>query len=259
MSRVAYDAMADIYDAWCDSAPVTRANHLFYVNRLFQPEGVSVELGVGNGRICIEVAKKGKAIVGVDSSPAMLELCRDRARRAGVADRLTLIEGDFRDFELPEAAELITIPFHSIGHLLTREDKQTALRRIHRQLVPGGKLIFDHFVFDPDYPLVPGVPRLRAEYRDSETGRDRLLWEAVTRDEHQQLLRIIVWTDDIDKMGVVMSRRYRRMNLSWLTPEQSQSLLEDSGFEVETVFGDFDESPLSATSPQQIWVGVKAS
>ena len=72
----------------------------------------------------------GKAGIGVDSSEKILELCEARARTAGVLDRLTLIKGDFRDFELPEPAALITIPFHSIGHLIKEEDKRRALETI---------------------------------------------------------------------------------------------------------------------------------
>ncbi len=129
---VPYDAFAEIYDAWAESAPITRENQEFYVKRLVEAEGPAVELGVGNGRICVEAAKRGKAVIGVDSSEKILDLCESRARSAGVIDRVTLIKGDFRDFELPEPAALITIPFHSIGHLIKEEDKRRALATIPR-------------------------------------------------------------------------------------------------------------------------------
>ena len=88
MSHVPYDDFADIYDAWCGSAPITQKNHGFYLRKLVESPGPVVELGVGNGRICIEVAKQGRPITGVDSSSAILELCRKRAREAGVEGRL---------------------------------------------------------------------------------------------------------------------------------------------------------------------------
>ena len=256
-ARVAYDDFAEIYDAWCASAPITRTNQGFYVRHLSGCDGPVVELGVGNGRICVEVAKHRKDVIGVDSSTKILELCRKRANEAGVSDRLTLLQGDFRDFALAEPAALITIPFHSIGHLLKDEDKRKALRNIHGQLRDGGRFIFDHFVFDPEYPQEPGVPHLRAEFQDPESGRDRLLWEATTRDLEHQILRIIVWTDDIDAGGNVVNRRYRRINLSWITPEQSLSMLEQTGFEIDAAYGNFDESPLNEDSAHQIWIARK--
>jgi hypothetical protein len=148
------------------------------------------------------------------------------------------------------------LPFHSIGHLGSEEDKLRALIQVRGQLRGGGRFIFDHFIFDPSY-VQPGVPRLRAEFRDPETGHDCILWEAATHDLEHQTIRLVVWTDELDSRGVVVSRRYRRNNLTWLTPDQSRRLLEESGLEIEAVYGDFDENPLTERSTHQIWVAQK--
>jgi hypothetical protein len=167
---------------------------------------------------------------------------------------LTLIQADFRDFELPEPARLIAIPFHSIGHMLTREDKLTAFRNIRRRLAPGGRFVFDHFIFDPDYPVPPGMASLRAQTTDPETGRDRLIWETSIRDEVRQVIDLIACTEDLDDHGVVLNRRYRRTRLSWMSPDESRRLLEETGFEIESVYGDFSRAPLSDASPEQVWM-----
>jgi SAM-dependent methyltransferase len=257
MARVPYDDFADIYDAWCGSAPITAKNLGFYHRKLLECPGPVAELGVGNGRICIEVAKRGKPIIGVDSSGAILDLCRRRAREAGnLEGRLSLLQADFRDFVLPEPAELIVLPFHSLGHLLTEEGRLQAMRQVRSQLREGGRFIFDHFLFDPAY-VQQGVPRLRAEYRDPATGRDRFLWEASTHDLERQLIRIVVFTDEVDSEGVAVSRRYRRMHLSWVTPDQVRRLLEAADFEVDALYGDFDENPLTERSTHQIWTAKR--
>jgi ubiquinone/menaquinone biosynthesis C-methylase UbiE len=149
-STTEYDTFASIYDVWTATAPAAECNLPFYVEACRKAQGLVIELGVGDGRIAVEVAEAGKPITGVDSSSEMLHRCRARAQAAGVLNRLTLIHADFRDFTLPQPAELITIPFHTIGHLVTMEDKRAGLRHIYRQLAPGGRLIFDHFVFDPE-------------------------------------------------------------------------------------------------------------
>jgi SAM-dependent methyltransferase len=255
MSRVPYDDFADIYDAWCASAPVTEKNRGFYVEKLAASPGPVVELGVGNGRICIEVAKRGKPIAGVDSSTAILELCRRRAREAGVEGLVSLSQADFREFTLEEPAELIALPFHTLGHLLTEDDKLRAMRRVRSQLREGGRFLFDHFLFDPSYAQ-PGVPRLRAEFRD-EAGREQILWEAAVHDSERQRIRLVVWTDELDSQGNVVNRRYRRNDLSWLTPDQSRRLLEEAGFGIEAVYGDFEKNPLTERSTHQVWVARK--
>ena len=251
---VEYDTFADIYDIWTETAPVTKRNLPFYVEEYLRTEGPAVELGVGNGRIAVEAARQGKAVIGVDSSAEMLKLCRERAEAAGVAHRLTLIQADFRDFVLPEPAQLITIPFHTIGHLVTLDEKRAGLRHIYGQLAPGGRLIFDHFVFDPEAARRSQGVSLRGEYTDAATGHDLLLWVAVRHDLEAQTIRIIAWTDELDDDGVVLRRQYRRLSFSWLDPQQTRTLLEETGFEVEALYGNFDRSPFGGDSPEQVWV-----
>ena len=236
-----YDTFVEVYDAWTASAPVCEANRRFYVDEYVATKGPVVDLGVGNGRIAIDAARQGKAMVGIDNSTGMLNVCRERARRAGVLGRLQLVEADMRTFELSEPAELITIPYRSIGHLLTLDDKRAALERVHASLVPGGRLIFDAFVFDPE---IARQPVLRAEYTDDETGRDVLLWVLTRNDVERQHMRLITWTDELDGDDVVVRRRYRRLDFSWLDPEQARTLLADTGFEVEACYQDFERTPL---------------
>jgi SAM-dependent methyltransferase len=250
-----YDAFADIYEIWTATAPVTARNLPFYVDAYRETSGLVAELGVGDGRIAIEATKAGKPIVGVDSSSQMLQRCRARAQAAGVLDQLTLIHADFRDFNLPQPAKLISIPFHSIGHLVTMDDKREGLRHIYDQLAPGGRLMFDHFVFDLEAARSRyGVANLRAEYTDPETDRDTLLWVTSRFEPETQRIRIITWTDEIDGVGVFVRRQYRRLTFSWLEPPQTRQLLEETGFEIEALYGDFDRSPFSDDSPEQIWV-----
>ncbi len=252
--RVEYDAFADIYAIWTSTAPITSANLPFYVELCQETPGPVAELGVGDGRIAVEVARAGKSIIGVDSSAEMLHRCRARAQAAGVLDRLKLIHADFRDFSLPEPAELVTIPFHTLGHLVTMDDKRAGLRQIYSQLAPGGRLIFDHFVYDPDAALRYSGVTLRAEYTNPESGQDTLLWMTTRYEPESQTIRIIAWTDEIDGVGVLIRRQYRRLSFSWLEPEQTRKLLEETGFGIEALYGDFDRSPFSEDSPEQIWV-----
>jgi SAM-dependent methyltransferase len=256
---VEYDAFADIYDIWVEGAPVTKRNLPFYLEEFLRTERAVVELGVGNGRIAIEAARQGKPVIGVDYSAEMLKLCREQAEAAGVAHLLTLIQADMRDFVLPELAQLITIPFHTIGHLVTLDDKRAGLRHIYGQLAPGGRLVFDHFVFDPEAAQRHAGVGLRSEYTDVATGHDLLLWTMTLYDFEAQTMRIIAWTDELDDDGIVLRRKYRRLSFSWLEPQQTRALLEETGFEVMALYGDFDRRPFGEDSPEQIWVARRPS
>ena len=115
-----YAAFAAIYDDW--------ASHMtedvpFYLELVREADGPVVELAVGNGRVAIPVAKEtGKRIVGIDRSPALLALAKEKAADADI--ELELHEGDMRDFELDEPAALVYCPARALLHLPTWRDKR---------------------------------------------------------------------------------------------------------------------------------------
>lgn len=250
----AFDAFADIYEAWCASvAVVTDANKAFYVEEYEGAEGPVVELGIGDGRIAVEAARRGVDVIGVDSSPAMLERCRRRFAEAGVSERLTLVEADFESFELPGPVGLALMPFHTIGALRGLNALGDFLERVRRQLVPGGRFVFDHFQFSEEIARARGgLPTLRSELRDDE-GRDTLLWVASNYDFAARDIRIVAWTDHLEADGRLAERRYRRVNLGWVDPEDVRRLAGASGFEIESLWGDFERGPFDASSSHQVW------
>ncbi len=267
-----YDHFADIYGVWTETASSTRANLPFYVDAYLAAQGPVVELGVGDGRIAVRAATRGCRVIGVDASTAMLDLCRARATRAGVADRVDLRRADFRDFTLREPADLIALPYHSIGHLTTVDDKRRALQQVFAQLRPGGRFIFDDFLMTPALLTHMRHVQLRAMYPSSSSSptpspgastsrspeQDTLLWVTSLVDESSQSFTVVTWEDRLQADGRLDTRRYRRLHLSWLLPAQARQLLADTGFEVEACYGDFQRTPFAdTTAVEQVWVARK--
>ncbi len=249
-----YDRFSDIYGVWTRTAPSARANQPFYCQLYAETNGPVVELGVGDGRIAVEAAGRGVRLVGVDASSRMLERCRARAEAAGVADRLTLMQADFRTFELETPAALIALPYHSLGHLTAIDDKRRAVEQVFSQLQPGGRFVFDDFVVTNERRDHMKQAQLRATYQAPD-GTDRLLWVTSLLDETTQRITVITWEDALDADGRQVERQYRKLELSWLTPEQARALLEEVGFEIESCWGDFDRTPFDrGRASEQIWV-----
>src|SRR5919202_3409034 len=120
------ESFAHRYDEW--SAPMTQ-DVPFYVELAREADGPLVELAVGNGRVAIPVAQAtGRSVIGVDSSPAMLEQARERARAAGV--ELDLRQADMRNLALAEPAALVYCPFRSLLHLPTWADRRRTFERV---------------------------------------------------------------------------------------------------------------------------------
>jgi len=76
------EAFGNRYEEW--SAHMT-ADVSFYVELARKADGPLVELAIGNGRVAIPVAlATGRPVIGLDTSPAMLEQAAARAAEAGV-------------------------------------------------------------------------------------------------------------------------------------------------------------------------------
>jgi precorrin-6B methylase 2 len=65
-----------------------------------------IDLGSGDGRMVIAAAKRGARALGVEYNPKMIELSRQLAKEAGVADRATFVEGDMYEADISKATVL---------------------------------------------------------------------------------------------------------------------------------------------------------
>src|SRR5262245_47930275 len=133
------EAFSARYDEW--AAHMTE-DVAFYVDLAREAEGPIVELAVGNGRVAIPVARAtGRPVIGIDSSPAMLEQARVRADEAGV--ELQLREGDMRELTLDEPAGLVYCPFRALLHLPGWADRRRTFERVSASLRPGGRFAWN--------------------------------------------------------------------------------------------------------------------
>jgi len=224
-----YDAIAELYDPW--SISVTE-DVSFYLDEARAAGGPVVELGVGTGRIAIPIAADGIRVIGVDSSPGMLAVCRRHAQLAGV--ELDLRLGDLREPPVEEHVPLVLCPFRSYLHLHTDADRRKALRAARDLLRPGGRLVFDVFA--------PGAEDVEATH-DRWLEREPGIWERAVWDTEARTLTLSVRGESGETT----------MALAWLEPDGWQRLLEDAGLEVEARFGWFDRRPYSG-GEDTVWV-----
>jgi 2-polyprenyl-3-methyl-5-hydroxy-6-metoxy-1,4-benzoquinol methylase len=96
-----YDDRKGPLSRWIDGAwrGVVRRRFDLTLARVQPLAGRSVlDVGCGSGRYCIAFAAAGAArVVGVDFAPAMIEIARGHAQRAGVAERCEFRAGTFPD------------------------------------------------------------------------------------------------------------------------------------------------------------------
>jgi SAM-dependent methyltransferase len=86
-----------------------------------------LDIGCGSGRYAVALAERGADVLGVDLSPAMLALARERATSRGVSERCRFVEGDFDGLELQERFDVVLL----VGVLEYRGDLRPDLARLH--------------------------------------------------------------------------------------------------------------------------------
>jgi len=226
-----YDSIARVYDPW-STAVIEDIS--FYVEEALGAGGLVVELGVGTGRIAIPTAMAGVHVIGVDSSPGMLEVCAEHAREAGVAERLDLRLGDLRRPPVDERVKLVTCPFRAYLHLASDEERLEALGSAWTLLRRGGRLVFDVFA-----PSSDDIEETHGRWIEREPG----IFERADWDGDAQTLTLSVRGDAGEST----------MTLWWLEPERWHSLLSEAGFAIDACYGWFDRRPY-AGGEDTVWV-----
>ena len=230
-----YDAIARLYEPWSRSVTEDVA---FYVEEASDAEPPVVELGVGTGRITVPIAAASIQVIGVDSSPGMLEVCREQVEVAGVSDLVDLRLGDLRDPPVEGRFELVVCPFRTYLHLHDDEERLAALRAARDLLVDGGRLVFDVFA-----PGEDDIAETHGRWLEREPGIfERADWDRATR-----MLTLSVRGPESETT----------MALAWLSAEEWRALLEQAGFEVEALYGWFDRRPYSG-GEDQVWIARRA-
>jgi len=156
-----YTDFAGIYDRLMHDLDYKRWTD--YLELLFKRNGASpsliLELGCGTGNFCIELAKRGYEMIGIDSSVDMLSRAKSKSADEGL-DVLYLNQ-DMTAFELYGTVDAAICLVDSINYVL-RKDKLAGLFNLVRNyLNPGGIFIFD----------------VNTEYKFENTLRDGVFYE----------------------------------------------------------------------------------
>jgi SAM-dependent methyltransferase len=210
------------------------------------PLGAEVlDVGCGWGRHAILLAEAGLRVTGVDISPAALEAAASDSTEAGLSVRWE--QRDMRSLGFDGEFDAALSLFSSLGYFPSAEEDLGVLQGIHRALRPGGTFLLetmhrDSFVmgFQPRerWPAVEegtegGTVEVERRFDALEgVNRERLTWPDGRVKEHAMRIR---------------------------TATEWVALLRAAGFEIEGVWGGWDEEPLLPSSPILVVLGRRGA
>jgi ubiquinone/menaquinone biosynthesis C-methylase UbiE len=207
----------------------------YYYGRLKQCEGRILEAMVGSGRIMIPLLEAGLQVDGVDYSPEMLTSCRQRCEERGL--QASFFESNLQALSLPSKYEAIIIPAGSFLLIEQREQSLKALRRLYDHLQPGGRLILDLFLPDPNFEIgkLGGTSTFNFPNGDIITLESKLVEADLFNQYKVSYLKYEKWRN-----GALIQTELQRFALRWYGIEEFKLILESIGFSDVVVSADFE-------------------
>lgn len=184
-----------------------------------QPHSYILDLCCGQGRHCIELARRGfRNVTGVDRSRYLVRLAKKRAQSEGL--QVVFKEGDARNPRLNESSfDCVAIMGNSFGYFSNKQDDEKVLTAVGKILRPSGQLVLD--ITDGAY-MADHFERRSWEWIDEHqfVCRERSL----SADRDRLISREVIVHDEL---GVIADQFYAER---LYTRESIAKLLEKTGF-----------------------------
>jgi ubiquinone/menaquinone biosynthesis C-methylase UbiE len=242
----AWDVLRGDTSQWPD-----RPFYLEIIRRYGQP---ALDVGCGTGRLLLDYLQEGVDIDGVDNSPDMLAICRQKAEQLGLAPNL--YEQYMEVLELPRRYQTILIPSSSLQLITEPEMVERAMHRLFDHLLPGGVLVASIMtLWTEGEPLESEWESMATRETDGATFRrvSRSRYDPESEcehtEDHYQLIRD----------GVVVAEETNRRSPATrsYTPAQATALFEKAGFRDVQVLSEFTFEPVKPGDTLFVVLGQK--
>lgn len=247
--------MAATWDLWRNDTAnwSDRALFLDLVRQHGQP---ALDIGCGTGRIALDFLSHGIDIDGVDNSPEMLAICREKAGKMGLSP--ALYQQTMEGLDLPRAYRTILVPSSSFQLLVDRAAADEAMRRFFRHLEPGGALVMPFYLdWKEGDPLQTEWSVLweRVRPEDGATVRRyaRVRYDPAEQFEHTEDRYEITLND-----RVIASESHARSPATrWYSQSQAARLYRDAGFAQIEILSGFQRTPATEADTLFTIVGTR--
>lgn len=199
----------------------------------------ALEFGVGTGRVAIPLARRIGAVVGVDSSPEMLDGLRRDVTAAGVD--VTAVHADLRGYADERTYDLVYCVCGTLSMVLDAGQQKESVLRAADRLAPGGHLVIETHNAPGILAMAEGrrTATFFVPYPESNTG---LLTSWMINPEASLWQASHVWFDKGDfRIGTELSRL--------TTPEEVDDYATAAGLLPVSRHADWSGGPYSKEGP----------
>ncbi|MCL7453538.1 MAG: methyltransferase domain-containing protein [Anaerolineae bacterium] len=206
-----------------------------------RPGARILDIGCGQGRHAVPLARAGFRVRGMDRSSYLLQEAQ-RAARAQEVD-LHLVRGDMRSLPWGPVFDGCISLFTGFGYFEEEDENEQALAEMARVLRPGGMLILD--VSNRDYYLLRSWP-----YTWRRQGQAVILEENSFDPETSRFTTKFTWLEGSQAETLTHSVRH-------YTAPELKGMLRRAGLVPAATYGGFDASPFDLDSKRLIMVARK--
>jgi SAM-dependent methyltransferase len=183
LNAPAFDALAADYDAAFSDTPLGSALRSLVWARLdvvFKDAQRILDLGCGTGEDALHLAVRGKQVLALDASPAMVGRARQKAQARGLDARLQFECLPMQDLQNAPAGAPFDGALSNFGALNCVEDLPSLMAALAARLPPGARLLLvpmgRYVPWEWGWYLLRGQPG-KAWRR---VHRERLNWRGLT-------------------------------------------------------------------------------
>lgn len=225
----------------------------FYERRIRENEGIALEQACGTGRYIFPLLAKGLVVHGADVSLDSLDLAKKEAEQRGVDIILyhqKMEECDIRNM-------YGTIFGNSFMVIEDRQKAFQALRLFRKHLVPGGQLLLELF-----------IPWQVTQGKDVHDADHPTHWQDMPIRDQDGIVKTTLWSESVDLFEQVLlsKRRYdvfidgecvrsetHAFWLRWYFYYEFVMMLEHTGYDNITTYGDYTDNPANQESKVVIY------
>ncbi len=226
----------------------------FYMDLARKHGGKALDLGVGTGRVALELARAGIVVWGIDNSRHMLAVARGKLMNESdsVKERVTLKRGDIRSFSLDERFPIIYCASATFEHCITEKDQRGCLSSIFNALEAGGIFAFD--ISQAGKEKINDSWWIDRAVVDADREVVRTIFSRMNPASRVVSVNLFF---DVYCKGRMVQRYFESGEARIFEKRDVEQLLRDVGFRVDQLYGDFDRSQYSPATQKMIFVAAK--